>query len=241
MATVDQKTKILPAYVAYGTFKNFIESLKETGLVLQRIDKTVMPNLAGGTQGHLLSSLKFLDLIGHNGEPRPQLVKLVEASGTDKWPKALAAVVESAYAEIIGGMALKSATPAMLMECFRKDKSLDGATLDKAMRFYLQAMKEAGIEHSSYLDSMKVKTSYKRAPKASPAAASNGDSAAAAAVNTHDKSEHKHEPGMMTFPIYFKGKPTGKIIVPETISPDDCAMVGIALKMIEAYAGQNPE
>ena len=109
MATGEQKQKILPAYVPYGTFKNFMETLKKTGLP-DRIDKSVMPNLAGGTRGHLISTLKFLGLIGPSGEPGEGLETL-SAVGTDEWGGVLKLILDHAYGPVIGDLNLKAASP----------------------------------------------------------------------------------------------------------------------------------
>ena len=44
---------------------------------------------------------------------------------------------------------------------------------------------------------------------------------------------------MISFPIFIKGKTTGSVIVPDTITTDECGMLDLALQMVKAYAAQN--
>jgi hypothetical protein len=238
MATIEQKTKTLPAYAPYGTFKNFIESLKTDGIPA-RIDKTVMGSLAGGTQSHLSSALKFLELIDADGTPQDSLDALVKAHGGEEWSDTLAKIVTDAYSPVIGDLMLKSASPGQLTDRFRTT-ALDGATLDKAMRFYLQAMKDAKIPHSSHLGAMKVTTSYKRGAK--PPKAQGADAGTPAAYNSQKDSSKDAAalpPGMIRYPVFFRrvidGTPKmveGSIIVPGDLNASDCKMLSKQLEVL---------
>lgn len=244
--STDQKGKILPAYVPYGTFTNFIESLAAAELP-NRIDKSLMVGLAGGTQSHLMSTLKFLRLIGPQGEPKDSLESLRTAVGKpNEWATAIAGVVQETYSEVLNGLALKTATPAQLIERFRA-VGLDGATADKAIRFFLQAMKEAKIEHSSMLANMKVVSTRSKASKAKAAETGtatqtqNGSNGTATAAVISHPAKQTLTDDMMSYPVYFKGKAQGQIIVPKAITTNDCKMIGIVLQQIEAYAASSED
>ena len=164
MATVETNAKTNPAYAAFATNKSFIVSLKKNGIP-SRVDRTVMKGLPGGVQGQVLTGFRFFDLIDDRGTPSPALKSLVDTVDTDEWPAALKEYVYPAYEEIIGDLDLMTATPGQLTECFRNNTSATGATLDKGLRFFLQLLKEAKIEHGPHLTDMKVTTTYKRSPK----------------------------------------------------------------------------
>src|ERR1700733_5151148 len=66
--TTEAKSEMKPPYVAYKTFANTLASLRESGLP-DRIDRSVFPGLAGGTQSFLMSALKFMGLIIGEGTP----------------------------------------------------------------------------------------------------------------------------------------------------------------------------
>ena len=55
-----------------------------------------------------------------------------------------------AYAEVLGDLEIATATPHQI-EGKLREAGLEGSTLDKAMRFFIAAMKDAKISHSPHL------------------------------------------------------------------------------------------
>src|SRR5690348_6997284 len=101
MAMAEQSASEAPRgpmapYTSFLTIKNIVKDMKEHG-VPTRIDRSVFPNLAGGTVGQILPALKFLTLTDEAGHPTPRMTALVASYGTDTWPSTLADVVRSAY------------------------------------------------------------------------------------------------------------------------------------------------
>ena len=43
---------------------------------------------------------------------------------------------------------------------------------------------------------------------------------------------------MISFPIHLPNRPVGKIVVPKSITPDDCKMLEVTLQYIAIYAQQ---
>ena len=234
----ERAESLFPAYVPFGTAKNFIESLAENGIP-NRIDKTTMLTLSGGSQSHLTSSLKFLGLINSALEPQPALHSLVETVKTDAWKDAFRAVVDAAYAPILNGLDLKKASFGQLQDSFKAAGMPAGATLEKSIRFFLTAVKESGIETSGHL-------SAARKPRA-PAKRSDGSGRGRSAVNAELEFDDDEAPlrppapavdhSMIEFPVYF-GNSQGRIIVPKTITPEDCEGFDLALAQIRFYAGR---
>jgi hypothetical protein len=234
MVTMDTTERTSPPYVAYQTFKNFLETLKASGLP-SRIDKSVMTTLSGGTQSQLIVALRWLGLIGGpNDVPSPDFPPLVDAATTDKWADNLAQLIKSTYADVLDELDLTSATPSQVHEEFKKTGA-DGATATKAVRFFLHAVKDAKIDHSSRLLQRKP-----RGPRRNGGGRQRSERAAVDSVRTPAPPPTRDaDEQMIEFPIYFRGKSTGLLIVPESVTPEDCAMLGLAVKMVETYAAQN--
>ncbi|HEY4300654.1 MAG TPA: DUF5343 domain-containing protein [Candidatus Didemnitutus sp.] len=140
--------------MAFKTFTNFIDGLREAGLP-GRIDKSVMDGQSGGTQSSLLLTLKYLGLITPDGTPTPALVALVKPAADRK--KIYAEIVHQHYAFVAAkGARLETATEGQLDEVFRE--SLSGDTVRKAMTFYVLLATEAGLAVSPHLRSAKRKS-----------------------------------------------------------------------------------
>jgi hypothetical protein len=159
MATDAQDKKQPAPYISWKTFNAFIASIH--GKVPAQIDSSILRNMSGTARSQLLSALKFLDLIDTDGTTRDSLKKLAEVYNGEQWKPALVNFLRGAYAKVVGDLNLNTATPAMLRERFRNNGSVDGGTVDLAVRFYLSALKEAGVPFSDHL------VVRQRAPKGS--------------------------------------------------------------------------
>src|SRR5271170_37777 len=85
-------------YTSFLTVKNVLKDMKEHGTPT-RIDRSVFPNLAGGTVGQMLPALKFLRLTNEAGVPTDEMKKLVDAvSSQETWSAELSKIVRAAYA-----------------------------------------------------------------------------------------------------------------------------------------------
>lgn len=143
-------TKAIPApYIAWQTFTGFLRNIQ--GKVPAQIDASVLKNLSGTARSQLLSALRFLRLIDSDGIPDEKLNKLADAIITSEWPAVLSKFLTAAYEPIIKGIDLKTATPKMLTESFKKFGGVEGGTVELSLRFFLVGMKEAGVELSPYL------------------------------------------------------------------------------------------
>src|SRR5690349_4201244 len=78
-SAVNGSKKVPPPYIPHRTFINFINGLAQ-GIPL-RIDKSIMRTLAGSTQGQLLATLRYFDLIEADGKPKDLLGRLVSSEG----------------------------------------------------------------------------------------------------------------------------------------------------------------
>lgn len=236
---MDADTANAPAYVPYDTFDGFVARLKQI-TVPSHIHKSLMPNISGALQSHLLSALKFLGLIGPSGEATDALHTLVNAYGTPAWKPALAKVIDAAYKPIIGDFSVKNAIPKTLKDRFETHGNADGATMVKSIRFYLKALRSAGVEVSPHLKSRAASVRRNRTPGA------NGKGKAETEAKTNEvngahRSDADQTPpapeGTITYPLHFKGKPSGSLIVPADMSARDVAVVELMIPILKAYAG----
>lgn len=234
--------KLTPCYVPFDTFEAFIGRLKQT-TVPDTIHKSLMPNLSGGVQSHLIASLKFLDLIGPDGVVRDNLSKLAEAHGTSEWKPALKYVIEAAYRPIIGDLNVEKAIGKTLQDRFKEATSYDGTTLDKVLCFYIKAIKTAGVNVSQHIKVRKPTTNRRATANAAKGAPANGANHPVADTElqntTRPLSPGKEAPaGMIQIPIYVPGGPMGTIIVHEDLNEADCKMINTILM---AYATRRAE
>lgn len=140
--------KPLPPYIAHKTFINFINGL--TQAMPARIDKSIMRSLAGSTQGQLMATIKYFDLIEADGTPKGALSKLVESEG-DERKKLFAEMVKRSYAFVFkSDLDLQKATTSQVEELFTAE-GVTGETRRKAFSFFLALCKDSDIKLSSHI------------------------------------------------------------------------------------------
>jgi len=229
----------LPPYLPYSTFKSFIELL-HSNVLPPTIDKSLMRHLAGGVQSHLMGALRFLGLIGPKGEATDRLANLhATFAKPDDWTAELRTILVHAYARLLGSNDVSRMTDKQLDDAFKTGADLDGVMLDRATRFFIQAMVDAKVSVSPFLLNRKRRPTPKRAPKS----AKNGNGAAhpeetpAGQQITPPKTEYTPPAGSMEYPIYFRGgKMQGRLIVPAGLTTDDVKMIELLIPMLRAYA-----
>lgn len=232
-----------PAYVSYATFETFVKQLKGTA-VPPVIDRSVLGKMSGATQSQLLSALRFLKLIDNQDRTTEVLNDLVDAYTEDgdrtEWKGALKTVILSAYARIIDDLSIESATARQLQKQFKDAGGVDGAMAERSIRFFIKALKEAGIPHSPHF---KPPTTPRNTNNSRPSN-SKGNSKSASepdqSSNEKTKTYDAFDDDLFELPLPFKNRRHGKIIVPRELSPSDLELIGHAIKMIEAYTVQQP-
>lgn len=146
---MNDEQKIKPPYVSYGTFKNFLGSIKE--LVPARIDPThpFMVGQSGSAQSFLMSALRFFDLVDGKA-PAPALKKLAQSEG-DERKELWKTMFTKAYTPIIGDLDLTTATAGMLHDKFRA-QDLTGETVNKCFSFFVAGAQDAGLPLAKHLE-----------------------------------------------------------------------------------------
>lgn len=237
MAKNNDDGKMNPPYVAFSTFKRLIETLSKTA-VPGRIDRSVLPKMSGVTQSQLTSALKFLQLIGPDGTTYQSLHDLVQAYGNEHWSVELGETISGAYVQIVDGLDLDSGTANELRDAFKGRGKVDGQLLMKAVRFYLKAMAEANLEISPHFKAPSLPTTNKKKKKKTKPNGQLDTPANEYTPDPDDEDDFTPLGGTIRFPIYFRGKPTGAIIVPADLAVTDCSSISAMLTPIKAYAEQ---
>jgi Family of unknown function (DUF5343) len=150
MATGERRVGAV--YVGWSTFKNAIDTLAEA--MPNRIDRTVFPGLAGGVQGQLLTGLKFLGLVAEDGKPTPALLALAVRDQAER-KKQIDKILRASYPELFT-LDLTKTTPGELREKMGESYGVSGATLDRALRFFITAAENAGIALSAHVSKVKA-------------------------------------------------------------------------------------
>jgi hypothetical protein len=188
----EEGSRPIAAYIPFKTFGAFIDKLHGTA-VPPNIDSSVLRHMSGSMRSQLMSALRFLGLIDANGNTTESLRALVKAYKTDKWRDVLQHILYEAYDEVVGNVDLDTGTGANLDEAFRSRGSVDGQMLDKAVRFYLAALREVGQAFSPHFASRKVKKAAARKPKP---ASGHGDTVKDATGESGKKNtKHNDPPG----------------------------------------------
>ena len=139
--------KPIPPYVAYKTFINFINGLKQG--IPSRIDKSIM-RLSGAAQSQLIYALRFFDLIEADGKPKESLTRLVNSEGAER-KKLLKEMVSRSYDFVFSsGLDLNAVTSKQVEELFGEHGVL-GETARKAISLFLLFAKETEIKLSPHL------------------------------------------------------------------------------------------
>lgn len=147
-----------PAYIPLKTFLTAVETLQQ-GLP-KTLDRSVWPSFAGGAQSQTLGAFKFLKLIDEEGTVQPLLHSLVGAKGDDR-KAILRDIIKREYADAIQ-LGEANASFQGLSDLFR-GYGIQGGTLERAIRFFLDACSYTGLKGSPLWT--KAKKTFRRLPK----------------------------------------------------------------------------
>jgi len=109
-------------------------------------------SFSGSVIGQLMASYRFLGLMDDTGKPTRPLQNLV--SEPDSQVRELNRLIQQAYPELMV-LKLEVATPKHLADAFMENYGVTGATLQKAVSFFLQAAQYAELGLSPYLTKRK--------------------------------------------------------------------------------------
>jgi hypothetical protein len=149
MAAKAEERKAVPPYLSYKTFMNFINGMAETTIPM-RIDRDLLRNLSGAAQGHLLATLKYLELIDAEGKPDERLGALARSQGEER-KRLLLDILKKSYPFLFSNdFDVQRATSRLMHEKFT-EAGASGDTVRKAVAFFLTAAEAAGIPISPHV------------------------------------------------------------------------------------------
>ncbi len=228
----------MPAYVAYETLKNFIERLKESGAVPDHIDRTMMPSMSGAVQSHLMTALRFLRLVEGDDDAATESLRRLVRGGPDDWQPVLCDVLHVAYSGITDDVNIATTTDGKLREAFSSATNLSGSMLDRAIRFYLHALKDGGIEVSPYIGARKKRSASGRRAAGQPQRSRRTDRQDQAETKTAVVVNTETPTGMIDIPIPM-GDKSGFIRVWAGITEDEFPIVEAMLNAVKVMAEAN--
>lgn len=147
-----------PPYVAYRTFRTFLESLSVS--MPDRIDRSVFDSKFSGTAtSQLISALRSLKLIDAEGHPSEALKLLARTEG-EQHHQVLEQILRSYYTPVFR-LDLERATKAQFREAMREFGCTESMQI-KCESFFIHAARHAGIPLSTYLTSNRKSGSRSR-------------------------------------------------------------------------------
>lgn len=226
MARKTQEKKAISPYIPFLTLKNLVGTLKST-TVPPVIDSSVLRSMSGSMRSQVMSALRFLDLIDANNTVQDKLKNLVKAYETDDWPQAVARVIETAYQGIAKDVDLKNGTSSQLNDAFRKTGNVEGQMLEKAVRFYLTALKEAETSFSPLFVMRGARTGLRprTVPKTKKGRVRGSETAEDDVLEDDELSDGE----IARFRFHVPNKRDAVIALPADIDADDWEMVKIML------------
>lgn len=161
----------VPPYVPWRTFETYIDSLAAFGPSMPNvIDRDSMRTFSGSMQSWLLSALRSLRMIDENGEPKPRLKQIVEATPENRKPL-YRHLIEVEY-PFLRAINLQGATPKQIEAAF-ESTGATGDTVRKCIAFFIGMAKAADLQLSPLIEKVRRRPSsggQKKKPKPSPAA-----------------------------------------------------------------------
>jgi hypothetical protein len=232
MTKAEEKAVITPAYGSYKTFKAFVGTLNDT-TIPDRIDRSMMSKMSGVTQAEVLTAMRFLGLTDVTDRPKESLLELVNAYNSgQKWEKELAAVLKAGYEAIVGNLSIETGTAKQLHECFRTKCNLDGFMLIRAVRFYLAALKDAGVQYSPHFKPPpEPKGNGKRPGKTPPSTANSGSGTGSGTPSKKENEQHTNG-NTLRIPIPSPNDLCRVAIVPADLTESDCDMIDAMLRAV---------
>lgn len=143
MAT--KQTPTPPPYISFKTLLKLLERMRQTHL-LTRVDRRYLTEFSSGYQSQIIAALRWLDLIGEEGDVTGTLALL--AQNPDVRPRVVGELLRSHYPAVFV-LSSRNGTQRQLEEEFRS-YGINGSTLRSAIAFFLNAARFAEIPVSPH-------------------------------------------------------------------------------------------
>ena len=167
--TGDETSAKAVAYMSFPSFRGYLDRFREQGIP-NVLDRSFFGNQSGSLTAQVRGTFRALGLIDDDYRPTDLLRKVAAASDEER-VLLLRSITESKYEDAIA-LGLQ-ATSGQLSEVFRS-RGISGATVQKAITFYLGLTEYVGIETSPFLKARVAsnggarRNGKKRTPAAAP-------------------------------------------------------------------------
>lgn len=222
----ESENALLPPYVTYKTFSNFIEGLREHPLPLQ-IDRSLMSTFSGSVQSSLLASLRALNLIGRDNKSTELFEQLhAAAPETSSYTEVLSSIIYKSYPFMSdGSIDIARATGKQLEDKF-KDLGISGGTVPKAYSFFVSICKDAGLPISGHITSKKPSAPRKPLANGTGKKQKASSPPSGKSVNLVTPQPPTSTPtGTFTFEVPVYGKATARISLPKDMSQSEWVLI----------------
>lgn len=140
----------LPAICAWNLFLGGIVDYFKDRPIPDVLERAVLSHISPDMQSRVLTSLRALNLIEHNGRVRDDLKRLISARNTGQWENQLNILLQTRY-PYIPVHTLPQATSETLHAAFKSHIKRETTNLSKAEAFYLNLARAAGVRLSDAL------------------------------------------------------------------------------------------
>lgn len=223
MTINSEKPKPSVAYIPFKTFTNFIDRLNSSA-VPPVIDTSILLQMSGSMRSQLMSALRSMHLIDDNGNVQPSLNNLVSDYNTDIFQQSLKDIISQSYDHVVKNVDINSGTAKQLTQAFRENGNVDGQMLEKAIRFYLAALKETGILVSPHFTIRKPRKPRVKKPKTNANHDQHEDD-----NDDGDNDDGETTAGRIKWRLPIRNKGQAIISLPEDITPEEWHILKIQL------------
>lgn len=150
-------------YMPGKTFTGMFEKYAADGLP-DVFDISFFGNISGSTIAQTRSTMRYFDLIDDEYVPTPMMRDLVDADEETRRDM-LKIMVEERYADALA--LSQNATSGQLARVFN-ERGISGATVDKAIAFYLHMLEYLGIPYSPHFKKRRTSNAASRRRKPAP-------------------------------------------------------------------------
>jgi hypothetical protein len=221
----DKNSGETPPYSSFKSFGRLIGQFRESPDNLpESIQSSVLRDFSGFDKSALIGTLRWFDLIDESRRPTDALRALVGASEKE-YAEQLRRLVLASYDKVVNAEDLKTITAETLEKRFSENGRVSGTTMEKAVKFLVNACSEAGIEISRYISApLDRRTKQKSRKTPQKRRAKQGRDKKPAEVSLIPASQGASDAvqsDMLEIQIPLPGQPSGKIVLPKSMSPAD--------------------
>lgn len=151
MSELTESAEFVPPYISFNTHENTAERMRLEGIP-SRVDRSYLGSWSGSAQKQFMRGERMLGFLDEDNRPTPDYVRYIK--NPEERPAIMRAILEAKYA---GMLALgENATQQQLEEAFRAYPGISGATVAKAISFFLGAANYAGIKLSPHYNARRA-------------------------------------------------------------------------------------